>query len=100
MAVKKVKRLVRQKENKDSELVFDTEKKMKLLARHDNNEDIEVFPYKIEGTNLWVWNDIKEKYLYVSNAVKIKRIKRNIETQDIQGGTNILVLRQMDNHNG
>ena len=32
---------------------------------------------------LMVWSEKKERYVYVSKAVKIKAIKRNIETKEI-----------------
>ncbi|WP_226528167.1 DUF927 domain-containing protein [Metabacillus niabensis] len=62
---------------------LDAEKKRQLV-KIQSSHDIEVHPYKITGNDLTVWSDKKEKYVYVSKAVKIKAIKRNIETKEIQ----------------
>ncbi|MFC8962660.1 DUF927 domain-containing protein [Bacillus subtilis] len=83
MGLKKVKRPVIQKSDSSEGNNLPAVRKAKLLQRHTVNHDIEVSPYRIKGNDLMVWSEKKERYVYVSKAVKIKAIKRNIETKEI-----------------
>lgn len=84
MALKKVRRPLKKESENHTESNLTAGKKVKLLQRHTNNHDLEVPPYKIIGNDLMIWNEKKERYIYVSKAVKINAIKRNIETKEIQ----------------
>ncbi|MEC0969633.1 DUF927 domain-containing protein [Bacillus altitudinis] len=83
MGLKKVRRPVIQKSASSEGNNLPAVRKAKLLQRHTVNHDIEVSPYRIKGNDLMVWSEKKERYVYVSKAVKIKAIKRNIETKEI-----------------
>lgn len=83
MGLKKVRRPVIQKSDSSEGNNLPAVRKAKLLQRHTVNHDIEVSPYRIKGNDLMVWSEKKERYVYVSKAVKIKAIKRNIETKEI-----------------
>lgn len=83
MGLKKVRRPVIQKSDSSAGNNLPAVRKAKLLQRHTINHDIEVSPYRIKGNDLMVWSEKKERYVYVSKAVKIKAIKRNIETKEI-----------------
>ncbi|QWH03700.1 DUF927 domain-containing protein [Bacillus mycoides] len=85
MGLKKVnRRVVLAGESKNLSTPRLVDEKRKMLVKRKFSHDIEVFPYKIEGNDLMVWNDKKGQYIFVSKAVKINSIKRNIETKDIQ----------------
>jgi putative DNA primase/helicase len=83
MAIKKVRRPVKKESENQAKCNSDAGRKLKLLQSHPINHDIEVPPYKIKENDLMVWNEKRERYIYVSKAVKIKAIKRNIETKEI-----------------
>lgn len=84
MGLKKVRRPTIQKPEEPSSSDVTTTRKVKLLQSHSINHDIEVPPFRIKGNDLMVWNEKKERYVFVSKAVKINAIKRNIETKEIQ----------------
>ena len=84
MAIKKIKRPVKQKTEK--EISSNLTNKIIVKPMHEQviNHDIKVRPYKIKGNDLLVWSDKKGQYTYISKAVKIKTIRRNIDTKEIQ----------------
>ncbi|MEI2368770.1 DUF927 domain-containing protein [Niallia circulans] len=84
MGLKKVRRPVKQQSEEQIESSLTAGKKVKLLQNYTINHDIEVPPYRIKGNDLMVWSEKKERYVYVSKAVKINAIKRDIETKEIQ----------------
>nr|WGD71462.1 DUF927 domain-containing protein [Bacillus subtilis] len=84
MGLKKVRRPTIQKTEEPSSSDVTTTRKVKLLQSYSINHDIEVPPFRINGNDLIVWNEKKERYIFVSKAVKINAIKRNIETKEIQ----------------
>ncbi|MCM3478949.1 DUF927 domain-containing protein [Caldibacillus thermoamylovorans] len=84
MALKKVRRPVKQESEKHAEANHNVGRKVKPLKKPTSNHDIEVPPYQIKGNDLLVWNEKQQQYVFVSKAVKINSIKRNIETKDIQ----------------
>lgn len=84
MAIKKLKRIIPQKDETITIPKIISEEKVKSLPNYSSNHDVKVHPYKIKGSDLMIWSDKKEKYIYISKAVKINAIKRNIETKEIQ----------------
>ncbi|MDZ4476835.1 DUF927 domain-containing protein [Bacillus cereus] len=85
MAIKKVNRpVVLAGESKNLSTPESIDEKKKILVKKQFSHDVEVFPYKLEGNDLMVWSVKKERYIFVSKAVKINAIKRNIETKEIQ----------------
>ncbi|MEC0446175.1 hypothetical protein SRCM100730_04005 [Bacillus velezensis] len=84
MAIKKVRRPVKKESESQTNSNLTNKKKVKLLQKHTINHDVEVHPYQIKGNDLMIWSDKKDRYVFVSKAVKINAIKRNIETKEIQ----------------
>ncbi|WP_242310705.1 DUF927 domain-containing protein [Bacillus cereus group sp. BfR-BA-01331] len=85
MGIKKVNRpVVLAGGSKNLAISGSVDEKKKILVKKQFSHNIEIFPYKIEGNDLMVWSAKKERYIFVSKAVKINAIKRNIETKEIQ----------------
>lgn len=84
MAIKKVKRVVIHRESENQQKQNPDGPKVKKIVAKKPIHDMELFPYKIKGNDLFVWSEKKERYLNVSKAVKINAIKRNIENKNIQ----------------
>ncbi|WMT20054.1 DUF927 domain-containing protein [Parageobacillus toebii] len=84
MAVKKVKRPVLSGEKKQlNEFAMMKPASESHVISSEPSEDITIFPYKIQGNDLLVWDDKRNEYVHVCKAAKIKQITRNIENKDI-----------------
>ncbi|WP_282062658.1 DUF927 domain-containing protein [Bacillus pumilus] len=48
------------------------------------SEDIELFPYRVQGNQLFKFDKKTEEYRYISKAAKIKSIERCLETGELK----------------